>query len=508
MNPFYYHYNRFKKLINPIYSDNIEDINWEYLIKNNPSLLNNVFMAGLGMSTLFLRMGAVIQMCKKIQNDKIYDDLYFFKQLYHNLGNSLPSDNSWKNIWYISQESGSIWESAIILAEKRTTVLDAFVAFRNKFVHQYVSIDINDIIELKKGLDIIQKMSKLYILFENGEIKDYHNKYFWIQKNEQDLCLYPFVQKGTHEGLPYLFQGIYDNKSNARFINTIYGDISKNTKNKYLYHFFKNINNSVNHGIHSVFDHSERMQYYRDCFVGRENEIYEILKWVSDDVNEDPNVLNIYAEAGLGKSALSVGIIDALIEKDIPILYHFCNSGIQNNLHAILYHLIIQGRKMPSFSGISIWDLDRDSIFEKITSLPSNYYNTISLFQSLLNDYYLPPQKFRNKPLVILIDALDETALSNSNFKITDWFNYYNADESIKSDWIPPKYIKWIFTYRVNEEKTNNHIEIQLLEKFTLKSLKIVQPLLGLTIDTVRISLKPFDVSEDFIKAVAKKGSI
>ncbi len=32
------------------------------LLQHNPALLNNLIMAGLGMGTLFLRMGAVVQL--------------------------------------------------------------------------------------------------------------------------------------------------------------------------------------------------------------------------------------------------------------------------------------------------------------------------------------------------------------------------------------------------------------------------------------------------------------
>ena len=47
------------------------------------------------------------------------------------------------------------------------------------------------------------------------------DEYFWKQ-NSQELSLHPFVQMGDHEGLPYLFQGLYENKSkaNSQFAKT------------------------------------------------------------------------------------------------------------------------------------------------------------------------------------------------------------------------------------------------------------------------------------------------
>ena len=66
----------------------------------------------------------------------------------------------------------------------------------------------------------------------------------------------------------------------------------------------------------------------------------------------------------MGKGALISNIINKVSDSsyNIPVLYHFCNSGIANNLHAILYHLILQGRKSQ------IWNLDDDEIYQKVKS--------------------------------------------------------------------------------------------------------------------------------------------
>ena len=39
--------------------------------------------------------------------------------------------------------------------------------------------------------------------------------------------LYPFVQGGSEDGLPYIFQGLYDNKKTAELISTYYGDVQE-----------------------------------------------------------------------------------------------------------------------------------------------------------------------------------------------------------------------------------------------------------------------------------------
>ena len=74
------------------------------LIETDPAGLNNYFMAALGMSTLILRFGAVIQLCQKFENLDKHGDALFLKQILDNLRESLPSDTSWKNLWALSAE--------------------------------------------------------------------------------------------------------------------------------------------------------------------------------------------------------------------------------------------------------------------------------------------------------------------------------------------------------------------------------------------------------------------
>ena len=74
------------------------------LIQTDKVGLNNFYMAALGMSTLILRMGAVIQMCQKFERLDDQGDSLFMKQVLDNLRETLPSDTSWKNVWAISAE--------------------------------------------------------------------------------------------------------------------------------------------------------------------------------------------------------------------------------------------------------------------------------------------------------------------------------------------------------------------------------------------------------------------
>jgi len=501
MNPFYKYYEHYRNLSDEL-SPKLSGEQFISFIENSASQLNNLFMAGLGMGTLFLRMGAVIQMSRKLHDGDSSNDALFMKQVMDNLRETLPSDTNWKNLWYASMQSGTEWEKAIPKEKDHTTLLDRFVTFRNKYVHQQIRIISEHEKQLRNGLNIIEEMSKLFPLFERGVIIEKDDKYYWVKNGE--LELHPFVQKGEQEGLPYLFQGLYENKSKAKFINTVLGDESHPSENKALEERFEPMQKALRGGAGQIFDHSERMQYYLECFVGREREVEEVMQWVNSETKN--NVLPIYSEAGMGKGALVAGIIDQLIGSNIPVMYHFCGSGMQNSLHAVLYHFILQGKKMPGMNGAGIWKIEDEILQRKMERLPSRYHDAIKLFQTLLTECYAPASKYQDKPLVIVVDALDEAAVANSQLKISDWFYTYNDKDEIEDDWHSPEYIRWIFTYRSLSDKSKSGF--QLGGRFTLQEIPLVQPLQGLTEEAVRSALKPFDVSDEFLTAVMEKGKI
>jgi len=502
MNPFQQYHQRYFEIKSVLSNDLTED-SFPDLILNQPARLNNLFMAGLGMGTLFLRMGAVIQMCQKLHDGDTNNDALFMKQVMDNLRETLPSDTNWKNLWYGSMEAGSVWDAAIPRDSNKNSVLDRFVTFRNKFVHQYIRLVPEHLAELRKGLQIMEEMAALYSLFEGGQITPVKGNYFW-NHGGQKLELHPFVQKGDHEGLPYLFQGMYENKSQAKFINTIRGDETKPQPNEPLKSTFQPMHEALRGGAGQVFDHSERMQYYLDCFVGREREVKSVMEWVNGGSLN--NVLPIYSEAGMGKGALTAGIIDALMDGNIPVMYHFCGSGMANSLHAILYHFILQGKKMPGMNGAGIWQVEDEAIQRKMERLPSRYFDAIHLFQNLLDDCYVPSKKYEGKPLVIVIDGLDEAAVANSQLKVSDWFYTYNDKDEPKEDWKSPDFVKWIFTYR--SLPGDKKLGFELGGRFYLEKNESLQPMQGLTDEAVREALMPFDVSEEFIQTVLERGVV
>ena len=64
-------------------------------------------------------------------------------------------------------------------------------------------------------------------------------------------------------------------------------------------------------------------------------------------------MLPIFASAGMGKGALVAEVIKNLKKEEV--LYHFCGAGAANNLQAILYHFILQGK--------NYWN--KNALFEK-----------------------------------------------------------------------------------------------------------------------------------------------
>jgi len=498
MNPFQQYHSRYSEIKKQFEGADINS--W---IEEEASKLNNLIMAGLGMGTLFLRMGAVIQMSQKLHDGDTSNDALFMKQVLDNLRETLPSDTNWKNLWYASMHEESKWEKAIPRDGNKNTMLDRFVTFRNKYVHQYIRLIPEHIKEVEKGLSVLDEMAGLHPLFEGGSVILKGDHYFWKQ-GKTELKLHPFVQIGEHEGLPYLFQGLYENKSKAKFINTFYGDETALHTNQPLDDAFEPMQQALRGGAGQVFDHSERMQYYLDCFVGREREVQSVVEWVNgDSLNK---VLPIYSEAGMGKGALTAGIINGLMKANIPVIFHYCGSGMANSLHAVLYHFILQGKNMPGMNGAGIWKIEDERIKRKMDRLPSRYFDAIALFQNLLDECYAPSKKYEGKPLVIVIDGLDEAAVANSQLKVSDWFYTYNDKDEPEEDWQSPDFVKWIFTYRSLPDKTKEGFRLD--GRFALEKNELLQPMQGLTEAAVREALKRFEVSEEFVQTVLERGAV
>lgn len=465
------------------------------LIETNPSGLNNYFMAAMGMSTLIVRLGAVIQLCRKLHDGNTENDALFMKQVIDNLRETLPSDTNWRELWEASMQSGSEWEKPSIQPKNGDSLLRRFVTFRNKFAHQSIKIIPADINQLSKSISMFDEMVELIVLFKDSSIEGREGKYCFIQGNEI-LQLHPFIQKGENDGLPYLFQGMYENKKNAKLINTHLGNESEQESNLHLEPLFDPLRQALRGGAGQVFDHSERLAYYRECFVGRERERNSILEWFK--TQDEQNILPVYSNAGMGKGALIADVIYELQKEKIPVLFHFCGAGIQNSLHATLYHFILQGKKNQW------WKTEDEEIIKKLDRLPSKYIDLIHFFQKLVSENFKSPRSNTSGNMVILIDGLDEAAVANSSLRISDWFYTYNEKEEPENDWRSPFNIRWIFTYR----KTEGQKGYQFPFENEGAKVEILQPLLGLSESAVDAALSKFKVSAEFKKEVLKKGAI
>ena len=466
------------------------------LIESDPAGLNNYFMAALGMSTLILRFGAVIQLCQKFENLDEHGDALFLKQILDNLRESLPSDTSWKNLWTISAKDER-WLSPIFKPKNGEALLNRFITFRNRYVHQLIRLEESFLPQLVSAVTLFDEMAELASLFKDGHLVCLDGKYTWNQ-HDKIISLHPYVQAGKKGDDPYIFQGLYDNKSQAHLLNLRLGDEDKQLASEQLEPNFTPIREAIRGGAGQVFDHSERIAYYQSCFVGRDREKAAMLDFCN--TSGEQNLLCVKSPAGMGKGALIADVIEQLKEDKTQVLYHFCGAGIQNSLHASLYHFIIQGQKSQ------YWEVSDESIQRKLERLPSKYIDLIHLFQALISEHFKIQSKNSSGNLVILIDGLDEAQVAYSQLKISDWFYTYNEKEEPEEDWRSPSNIRWIFTYRCDDDGTESFFQFPKMNELT--QIPLLQPLTGLSPEAVDEVFSDFKVSEEFKQGVIKNSEI
>ena len=466
------------------------------LIETDAAGLNNYFMAALGMSTLVLRLGAVIQLCQKFDQLDEHGDALFLKQILDNLRESLPSDTSWKNLWALSATDEK-WLTPVVKPKNGEALLNRFITFRNRYVHQLIRLEASFLPQIVSAVSLFDEMAELTGLFSDGNLVLSEGRFTWHQ-NEQRIPLYPYVQPGQQGEDPYIFQGLYDNKSQAHLLNLRFGDEDKQAASEHLEPKFNPIKEAIRGGAGQVFDHSERIAYYQSCFVGRDREKQAILDFCSDD--SDQNILCIKSPAGMGKGALIADVIEQLKQDKTQVLFHFCGAGIQNSLHATLYHFILQGQRQQ------YWEQTDETIQRKLERLPSKYIDVIHLFQSLVAENLKLQKNNTSGNLVLLIDGLDEAQVAYAQLKISDWFYTYNEKEEPEEDWRSPSNIRWIFTYRCDDDGTESFFQFPKMKE--MAEISMLQPLTGLSPDAVEEALQSFNVSKEFKEAIIQKSLI
>jgi hypothetical protein len=376
-------------------------------------------------------------------------------------------------------------------------LLNRFITFRNRYVHQLIRLEASFLPQIVSAVSLFDEMAELTGLFSEGNLVLSEGKFTWHQ-NEQIIPLYPYVQPGQQGEDPYIFQGLYDNKSQAHLLNLRLGDEDKQAASEHLEPQFNPIREAIRGGAGQVFDHSERIAYYQSCFVGRDREKQAILDFCSED--SDQNILCIKSPAGMGKGALIADVIEQLKQDKTQVLFHFCGAGIQNSLHATLYHFILQGQRQQ------YWEQTDEMIQRKLDRLPSKYIDVIHLFQSLVAENLKLQKNNASGNLVLLIDGLDEAQVAYAQLKISDWFYTYNDKEEPEEDWRSPSNIRWIFTYRCDDDGTESFFQFPKMKE--MAEISILQPLTGLSPDAVEEAFKSFNVSQEFKEAVVEKATI
>ena len=621
---FYNRYEELKSDLKKIVGDLSSDENLKKAISGHHQLLNNIIMAGLGMGTLYLRMGAVLMIAEKTNKSADENDISFLKVMAEKLIHKLPADGDWLEIWkkFLETEKQCKWNE-IISKSAQPDIHSAFVSLRNDIAHQEIIISpFCELSQIQKAFKILDGMTSFRIQFEQSIINAENNEvYFQYLSDTEKLKISPFVQiNKSNESeevgiLPYLFQGRY--YKGAKFINTE-GAETKEEKDDSVDETFEKIKKNIAlFNGDKAFEFDEKIKNYNEWCIGRENELNAIKEWINKET--DKNVLPIFAPAGLGKGALVAELIKNLKENKSKHLFHFCGSGAANNLQAILYSLIIQGNGKEK----KYWNVQSlpEKFKNKLERLPSQYTDVIELFQDLLlnsttesktkeidisdlkisieeatsnnkkvehliGDYkdlveYLislklddnkelvseclgllsitinllrQNNKYQDKfysrlfdlhcilgvnnieneilsfieekhqlnsvdfkkplpKLVIIIDGLDEAAVSDHSKRISDWFYLYNKEGKRCVKWVSPEHIKWIFTYRLSGEKDKKGYQFESHE-FNTFPLALVQPLEGLSPKEVKNGLQiEFEklepaLTDDFLEKIVLKGSV
>lgn len=461
-------------------------------INDDRTALNNYFMAGLGMGTFYLRLGAVILLGRKLHDGDPTNDMMFMRQVLDNLHEVLPSDTNWRNVWQFCADVDTDWMRPVEKKKQSASLLERFVTFRNRYAHGSIKLDEESLKQLIAGVSMLDEMAELEALFAEGSLEKNNDGYIWQSKNEH-IPLHPFLQEGEKDGLPYVFQGMYEGRQKAKLLNTLFGNEQSQSRSEHFDDVLAPFIHAVNNSIGQEFDHSFRLDYYTECLIGREKELDELIQWSEQEGGN--KIFPVYALAGMGKGALMAGLVRQLQKNATPTLFHFCGSGQFNNLQAVLYHFIYQAKRL------NLWEIEKNSVVaNKLERLPSKYIDTIRLFQKLLSEHLRIPKNFKSDQLIIVLDGLDDAAVSDSSKSIGDWFKTYDEEEQVTDDWTPPANIKWVFTYRVGQ------YQFPLNEPH--QKSELLQPMPGIAFKSCAAAFEPFKPSDEFLEIFGERGAV
>lgn len=90
--------------------------------------------------------------------------------------------------------------------------------------------------------------------------------------------------------------------------------------------------------------------------------------------------------------------------------------------------------------------------------------------------------------------------------RISDWFFKYNEKEEQEDEWRSSSNIRWIFTYRCEDDGNESFYHFPKMAE--LAKIEILQPLQGLETESVNEAFREFNVSDEFKKAVILNAEI
>lgn len=96
--------------------------------------------------------------------------------------------------------------------------------------------------------------------------------------------------------------------------------------------------------------------------------------------------------------------------------------------------------------------------------------------------------------------------MAYSQLKISDWFYTYNEKEEPEEDWRSASNIRWVFTYRCEDDGKESFYQFPKMKECA--QIEILQPLQGLSPEAVDEAFKDYKVSDDFKKTVVDKAEI
>jgi hypothetical protein len=551
------------------------------------SSLYNFYLAALGLSTLILRLAAIIRISEKFEDrTSVEKDISLIKVILQNLKDNKPTDTNWRNLLeYFTIISGNNdWIKWFEIDSKnhKSIFLEELIKYRNFIAHGEFSTNSDEIRKIlncfSKIRAVAENFKEAVITYEQAE--DARCFYYIVgdKIKIKKTALYPFVSDslsfnddftGFESDFPYLFQGLYEYEEGklAKLINSLNGEEVKQTADStkvQFYSFFQQLENvlSGNNGDSFKSSNENRLANYLKCIIGREKELTLAATWTK--LSDQNNILPVFAPAGMGKGAFVAKLIKmSRSEKNhVNTIYHFCSTGLQNSLHAILYHLIITGKENGA------WNKYNRMLFDKISKPPVAYPALIKLFQDLLaevdnHEYELKENRKRfdagymkipdfiayleknflfaelksfckevlikepanifaqkaldtndfsvdkiSKNVLVIIDGLDDAKLSFPNQSIADWFRVVdNMGNFTNMNWTSPPNIRWVFTYRHVLSAEEKGYRFPITE--SIKEIKSLQPLMPLDEHSVRDFLSSnefFSLEKEVIDAVIEKG--